>query len=75
VDFSDLQPEITIFKLPPGYRPAAKEVFSAMSSVGAYRVNVTAGGPVIADAHNLPDWLALDGITFRCAPSERHGCP
>jgi hypothetical protein len=65
-----------IFTLPAGYRPARQEIQPAVESSGLGRVNVDASGHVAPDT--LPatdDWVSLDGITFRCAPSGANGCP
>jgi hypothetical protein len=66
--------EFAIFRLPKGYRPGHKLVFSAMSANGSIRVDVSATGDVLTDL-NVPAWLALDGISLRCAPSGQNGCP
>jgi hypothetical protein len=76
-----------IFTLPDGYRPAAREVNISLSSGALARVNVDSSsspfdegvGAVAVDVPttlaNAKDWLSLDGITFRCAPSGISGCP
>ncbi len=66
--------DLTIFTLPSGYRPAHKVVFSAMSSDGPIRVDVRASGEVVTD-RNTKTWMALDAISFRCAPAGLGGCP
>jgi hypothetical protein len=56
---------MTIFRLPAGFRPAKVESMTDL-------VQVTPGGRVqSADPH----LQSLDGITFRCGPSGKHGCP
>lgn len=66
-----------VFTLPAGYRPARQEIHVVMHSSGiARRVNIDSGGAVNIDV--LPadgEWVSLDGITFRCAPSGANGCP
>jgi hypothetical protein len=76
-----------IFNLPPGYRPARREVFATITNGALGRVNVA--GPVFNPNHgagavhvetptteaNASAWLSLDGISFRCAPSGSNGCP
>ena len=73
-----------IFSLPPGFRPAKREVHVVLSNNAVGRVDV--GGPAF---DNLPAgavslgsswdnarvWVSLDGISFRCAPSGQNGCP
>ena len=76
-----------IFTLPDGYRPAVREVHVSISNSALARINVDgpgAGGQgpgavsveapptTVADAK---EWVSLDGITFRCAPSGSNGCP
>jgi hypothetical protein len=65
----------TIFTLPAGYHPERKSVFAVMSQQGAVRVDVHQDGSVALDGNDVPLWLALDGISFRCAPSGSNGCP
>jgi hypothetical protein len=72
--------EMPIFTLPNGYRPAKRQVLTAMAadrSVGyqTIRVNVSPDGIVEIQADYTPNWVALDSITFRCAPSGSYGCP
>jgi hypothetical protein len=73
-----------IFTLPAGYRPARVEVFAALSNWQAARVNVLgipyglSAGSVAFDYpafNDAREWLSLDGIIFRCAPSGQSGCP
>lgn len=67
----------TVFTLPAGYRPGAQQVLAVMHSGGsARRLNVNSDGTVVVDV--LPgadEWISLDGLTFRCAPSGSSGCP
>jgi hypothetical protein len=59
-------PQPTMFTLPPGYRPAKEEFFAAGAPTAYPNGFVNATGP---------GNMALDGITFRCAPSGKNGCP
>lgn len=69
-----------IFTLPPGYRPAAREVQATVAHsdqggsppASLHRINVETNGNVRADMDIGPelfqgDWISLDGITFRAA--------
>lgn len=70
----------TMFTLPAGYRPQFDAAIATVSGNSPGRVNVRSGGnveiepsfPTIAHARN---WVTLDGLTFRCAPSGANGCP
>jgi hypothetical protein len=75
-----------IFTLPPGYRPAKREVHATLSNGELARINVDGpaamwqpAGAVSVDypakSDNLGLWISLDGISFRCAPSGANGCP
>jgi len=76
-----------IFNLPPGYRPALREVEVALSSSAVARVNVdndlsaqpSGPGAVMIDLpateETAKNWVSLDSISFRCAPSGVNGCP
>jgi hypothetical protein len=59
--------ERTIFILPAGYRPAARElrVICTNPNVGA-RADISTDGRVIPCTGNA-GWISLDGITFRAA--------
>jgi hypothetical protein len=67
----------TIFTLPAGYRPGGQEIQPVMHSSGtARRLNINPDGTVvIEDLPSNGEWISLDGITFRCAPSGANGCP
>lgn len=70
--------ETTVFTLPPGFRPGKLEHFVAiMENPGLEmgRVLVRAKGEVVASEVSSNGSVALDGITFRCAPSGSNGCP
>ena len=77
-----------IFELPAGYKPANREVNVTITNAALGRVDVQ--GPPQGPFHprqgtvmvmspttvdNAKEWLSLDGITFRCAPSGSNGCP
>ena len=75
---------IAIFKLPPGFRPARNtlvvangpnggrvEIFG-LDSPPESAIHFKAGDVVPGD---FDDPLSLDGITFRCGPSGKKGCP
>ena len=75
-----------IFALPPGFRPPSREVNSTLSNFALARVNVTGqafgtqpAGAVSVDPPtteaDAKQWVSLDGISFRCAPSGVAGCP
>jgi hypothetical protein len=78
-----------IFILPPGYRPARRESMAGLTGRGTSLpavVAVSADGPSVAslpagalsaDLAKLGDdpYVTLDGMTFRCAPRGRNGCP
>ena len=78
---------LLIFNLPAGYRPARQEVFATITNgelgqvnVAGPELNVSQGaGAVSVDLPtteaNAKEWISLDGISFRCAPSGSDGCP
>ena len=67
-------------RLQPGYRPGYRAVFSIISANKPGRVDVLPdssiqiepGYPNFVDAKQ---WVSLDGISWRCAPSGENGCP
>ena len=70
--------ETTIFTLPPGFRPGKLEHFVAImenSGLETGQVLVRAKGEVVAPEVSSNGSIALDGITFKCAPSGSDGCP
>jgi hypothetical protein len=70
--------ETTIFTLPPGYRPEKREHFIAFMENSAPEtglVTVEAKGAIVASEVTSNNSIALDGITFKCAPSGSNGCP
>lgn len=56
--------DATIFTLPAGYRPAARELHVVQSLDAVGRVDITTDGRVIPYGVS-PGWVSLDGITFR----------
>jgi hypothetical protein len=71
--------DYVVFVLPPGYRPAQREVHATLNNHTLGRVNISPNGFVhfefpttFADAR---EWIVLDGISFRCAPAGGNGCP
>lgn len=55
----------TIFTLPPGDRPAARQVFAVDSNTAHGRVDVAPNGDVICMSGAGDQYVSLDGITFR----------
>jgi len=70
-------PSAVIFRLPPGYRPPKVEVQDAVFGGGVLRIGLDSStGDVTAfGSLSTLDVVGLDGITFRCGPSGKHGCP
>jgi hypothetical protein len=76
-----------IYNLPEGYRPAKREVHATLTNGALGRVTVDgpelnptlgAGAVSVDDpttAANALEYVSLDGISFRCAPSGVDGCP
>jgi hypothetical protein len=69
-----------LFGLPVGYRPPTAEVHAIVSNDKPAGINIAAHGLVHIEVGfpTWPDakaWVSLDGVTFRCGPSGRHGCP
>lgn len=66
--------------LPAGYRPEASGVFTISANNKPGRVDVLANGQIVPDGSypgldDVRNWLSLEGISFRCAPSGQDGCP
>lgn len=55
----------TIFTLPSGYRPPAREIHIAKSKSGYGRVDISTDGRVIPLNFASNKWVSLDGISFR----------
>jgi hypothetical protein len=74
-----------IFRLPDGYRPARRELHVTLTNSALGRINIDGpvtdrgAGAVSIDPPttfaNAQEWISLDGISFRCAPSGQNGCP
>lgn len=67
-----------IYTLPDGFRPGKLEHFAAAmegSSPDTGQVTVGSNGDVTGVDSTVNGSVALDGITFRCAPSGSNGCP
>lgn len=56
----------TLFTLPVGYRPAARELFNAQSNGALGRIDVTTVGTVSIQMGSNA-WISLDGLTFKAA--------
>ena len=69
--------EDVIFTLPVGHRPARREVLATITNGVFGRINIDSDGLVKYDTSvaNAKEWISLDGISFRCAPSGQGGCP
>jgi hypothetical protein len=73
----------TIFTLPPGFRPAERQFQATLAGGGSYggfgTVIIAPGGDVSAGTGDVTassfGYMALNGISFRCAPSGQNGCP
>ena len=69
-----------VFVLPPGYHPSQDENHLALTAeypAGMFEpahVSINQHGAVSVERAN-EDWVALDGISFRCGPSGVNGCP
>jgi hypothetical protein len=62
-----------IFVLPEGYRPQHTALLSTLAGGAPARVDVKPDGRVVvgspATEQTAKDWVSLDGLTFRAAPS------
>jgi len=56
----------TIFTLPVGYRPAVGEIYAAVGSTGAGRVDIQADGQVIYNSGGTT-YFSVSGVTFEAA--------
>jgi hypothetical protein len=66
----------TVFALPAGYRPAAREHHRPATHEPVTAVRIDSEGNVrIGGSAEWFGNFSLDGITFRCAPSGQNGCP
>ncbi len=71
--------QASFVRLPPGYRPAARTIFTTISNSKLARVDAWADGRVYpvppTTGADVGAWLSLSGISFRCAPAGVDGCP
>jgi hypothetical protein len=64
-----------LFTLPPGYRPTTIVDDIAFASDFNYpEVRIEPDGTVLSGGAS-GTYVALDGISFRCSPSGKNGCP
>jgi hypothetical protein len=79
--FINCQPTLNanpLFTLPRGYRPSniLWETVNELSTAGdTYAIAIEPGGvvdPLFIPAGRVVD---IDGLSFRCGPSGKHGCP
>jgi len=75
-----LPADYRIGTLPMGSRPAAQNLFPVLSNNKLGRVDIAPNGDMVINPNfpSFPDaeaWVALDGISFACAPSGQNGCP
>lgn len=63
---SSASPGANVITLPVGYRPSASEIYSCMTSSGAQRIEVGAGGGVGPAGWSPGNgtWISLSGISF-----------
>jgi len=65
-----------IVVLPRGYRPATGEIQVALVNDTGQRISISPDtGRIIFQESNPNDTVNLDGLSFRCGPSGKHGCP
>jgi hypothetical protein len=69
-----------VFDLPAGYRPSERWLMPTVSANKPGRLDVLPNGKVQIEVGfpawgDALQWVSLDGITFRCAPSGENGCP
>jgi hypothetical protein len=67
----------TIFVLPKGFRPSQYQAFANLrtSNENPTGVTVQSNGLVIAVSTNPGEQFSLSGVSFRCGPSGKNGCP
>jgi len=65
----------TIFVLPPGYRPPAFRDEAAVNNGLFMELTIDEHGDVAPPAASDGAIVSLDGITFRCGPTGKNGCP
>ena len=61
----------TVFKLPSGFRPARTQSVVVPASSGPDNLEIGKTGKVNIGG----DIVSFAGVTFRCGPSGKHGCP
>jgi hypothetical protein len=61
----------TVFKLPLGFRPSRTESAVAVGQVGTTLIDINNTGEVEAGSNTV----SLAGVTFRCGPLKKNGCP
>ena len=64
-----------IFTLPRGYRPRTQRIEPVVNNDNPAVLYVTAQGQVLAPNVLFGAIVSLDGVSFRCGPSGRGGCP
>jgi hypothetical protein len=86
-EWAFLDTDLLIFTLPQGYRPDKREVHVTSTNFDLGQVVVEgatfpifgeggiAAQPPLQTEANAKEWISLDGISFRCAPSGVNGCP
>jgi|SRR6185312_1917320 len=52
------------FQLPGGYRPRYRQLMTALSSTGIYRIDVTTDGFVLPTGQTANTWASIDGLSF-----------
>jgi hypothetical protein len=65
-----------IFTLPAGFRPGKNEVQVPAPVIGGpFKVQISTNGDLLLIGGSPSTEFALDGMSFRCAPSGANGCP
>ena len=67
-------PGAVVFTLPKGFRPLGESGVGLRNHVPT-EIVVRGTGLVIANGGVNGDLFELDGVSFRCAPSGKNGCP
>jgi hypothetical protein len=80
IDCGDDNLDEATFNLPAGYRPDHTWALPTISNNKPGRINVDTAGFVSIEINlvrwqDAQQWVSLDGLTFRCAPSGQDGCP
>lgn len=71
---------VAVGGLPDGYRPQNRSQFLVNSNNKAARIDVFANGTIAAfpgfpTYADMEQFVSLDGVSWRCAPSGANGCP